>query len=36
MSSWETALLIVSSMVAGGILVAAACVMWVIRNNPWR
>jgi hypothetical protein len=30
------AALIAGSMCAGGVLVAAACMVWLIRNNPLR
>lgn len=36
MSHGEVVILILSSMCAGGVLVAAAGVMWLIRNNPMR
>ena len=34
MERYEVVILIVSSMCAGGVLVAAAGVMWIIRNRP--
>lgn len=36
MSLWTGALLLGIGMVAGGLLVLAACVVWVMRNNPLR
>jgi hypothetical protein len=35
-SLWTGALLLGLGMVAGGLLALAACVVWAIRNNPFR
>lgn len=35
--SWQaTLVLMAGSMCAGGVLVAAALAVWLIRNNPMR
>jgi hypothetical protein len=33
-STWTAAVLIGSSMIAGGVLTLAACMVWLYRNRP--